>query len=179
MGDTQYLFVEVNSVSNDDLTLKEAAQHFGVSVQTIRRWIKDGKLQAELRESPYGQQYYIPAYQIKTVAEIQDVVRVDHTADIASLTNVVERFMSEREQALLQALESVQNEIKESIQRSEQREKEMMKEIAATREENKNLHNELKERLEQRDKALMETLRALQERVQEEQKQKKKRWWQR
>lgn len=174
-------------MSDDDLTLKEAAQHFGVSIQTIRRWIKDGKIEAELRDSPYGQQYYIPAYQIRTAAEIQDVVRVDRTVEMASLAHVMERYISEREQALLNALGTMQAEIRESIQRGEQREQELRQEIAATREENDRLHQALYERLnqqekraEERDQMLTQTMKMMleqaQERAQEESKQKKG-WW--
>ena len=79
------------------------------------------------------------------------------------------------EEALLNVLESIQTEIRESIQRQEQRQEELVKEIAATREENKELRNLIGERLEDRDRKLMETLRALQQNA--EQEKKKKSWW--
>ena len=162
-------------MSNNDLTLKEAAEHFRVSVQTIRRWIKDGKITAELRDSPYGQQYFIPAHEVQTASEIKDVVKVDHTVDVTSLARIMSSYIGEREEALLNVLESIQTEIRESIQRQEQRQEELVKEIAATREENKELRNLIGERLEDRDRKLMETLRALQQSA--EQEKKKKSWW--
>lgn len=161
--------------SQGDLTLKEAAQYFGVSEQTVRRWIKSGKITAELRDSPYGPQYYVPGYQIQAAAEIQDVVKVDRTVDMASLAKVMEHYLTEREQALLETMEGIQSEIRESIQRFEHRESELVNEIAAAREENKALRELVEDRLEERDRKLMETLRALQQKADQEKR--KKSWW--
>ncbi|MFD1673516.1 helix-turn-helix domain-containing protein [Alicyclobacillus fodiniaquatilis] len=182
--------------NNDHLTLKEAAQHFGVSVQTIRRWIKDGKLEAELQDSPYGRQYFIPAYQIKTAAEVQDVVKVDRTVDMASLVRVMDQYLNERDQSLLDVLQSVQSDIRESIQRHEQREEELIKEIRVAREENKELRDFIDNRLEEQERKteerdakltdalrLMEEIRSLQEQAsalesqQSKEESKRRPWW--
>jgi DNA-binding transcriptional MerR regulator len=36
-----------------NMTIQEATQHFHVSEKTIRRWIKQGKVEAELRDGRY------------------------------------------------------------------------------------------------------------------------------
>jgi excisionase family DNA binding protein len=38
------------------MTVREAADHFEVSDKTIRKWIKSGRLVAELRSGPTGKQ---------------------------------------------------------------------------------------------------------------------------
>ncbi len=46
-------------MSREGLTVAEAAKSLGVSTRTVRRFIKAGKLQAELVEGPFGQEYRI------------------------------------------------------------------------------------------------------------------------
>ena len=41
------------------LTVTEAAAQVGVAPKTIRRWIKRGRLAAELTRGPYGETYAI------------------------------------------------------------------------------------------------------------------------
>lgn len=41
------------------LTLRAAASRLGISPRTARRWVKEGKLPAMLREGPYGETYYV------------------------------------------------------------------------------------------------------------------------
>lgn len=45
------------------LSIREAAEHFGVSSHTVRRWIREGRLQAEQRPGRHGVQYFIPTDQ--------------------------------------------------------------------------------------------------------------------
>ncbi|TEU04065.1 MAG: helix-turn-helix domain-containing protein [Dehalococcoidia bacterium] len=46
-------------MSNQGLSIKEAASAIGVSPKTVRRLVKDGKLPAELRAGKYGSEYRI------------------------------------------------------------------------------------------------------------------------
>jgi MerR family copper efflux transcriptional regulator len=46
-------------MSVQDLSIKEAASVIGVSPKTVRRFIKDGKVPAELRAGKYGKEYRI------------------------------------------------------------------------------------------------------------------------
>lgn len=47
-------------MSRQDLTISQAAKSLGVSTRTVRRFIKSGKIQAELVPGPFGQEYRIP-----------------------------------------------------------------------------------------------------------------------
>ena len=46
-------------MSRQDLTIAQAAKSLGVSPRTVRRFIKSGKIQAELISGPFGQEYRI------------------------------------------------------------------------------------------------------------------------
>jgi MerR family copper efflux transcriptional regulator len=46
-------------MSREGLTIAEAAKSLGVSTRTVRRFIKAGKIQADLVEGPFGQEYRI------------------------------------------------------------------------------------------------------------------------
>ena len=47
-------------MSTQGLTIAEAARLLGVSSRTIRRFIKSGKIRAELVPGPFGKEYRIP-----------------------------------------------------------------------------------------------------------------------
>jgi excisionase family DNA binding protein len=47
-------------MSRQDLTISQAAKSLGVSTRTVRRFIKSGRIQAELVPGPFGQEYRIP-----------------------------------------------------------------------------------------------------------------------
>ncbi len=66
-------------------TLQQAAEQLGVSTQTVRRWVKAGKLPAAIVDSPYGPAYQIPDSALNTAQLITDVVRVDRPNDPALL----------------------------------------------------------------------------------------------
>ena len=47
-------------MSSQGLTISEAAKSLGVSTRTVRRFIKSGKIHAELVLGAFGQEYRIP-----------------------------------------------------------------------------------------------------------------------
>ncbi len=47
-------------MSGQGLTISQAARALGVSARTVRRYIKAGKLHAELVDGPFGEEYRIP-----------------------------------------------------------------------------------------------------------------------
>ncbi len=47
-------------MSGQGLTISQAAKVLGVSARTVRRYIKAGKLHAELVDGPFGEEYRIP-----------------------------------------------------------------------------------------------------------------------
>ena len=46
-------------MSKQGMTIAEAAKSLGVSTRTIRRFIKSGKIEAELVSGPFGEEYRI------------------------------------------------------------------------------------------------------------------------
>ncbi len=46
-------------MSSQGLTISQAARSLGVSSRTVRRFVKSGKLHAELVPGPFGQEYRI------------------------------------------------------------------------------------------------------------------------
>ena len=46
-------------MSNQGLTISQTARSLGVSSRTVRRFIKSGKIHAELLPGPFGQEYRI------------------------------------------------------------------------------------------------------------------------
>lgn len=70
------------------LTLAEAAERLGISVQTARRWARDGKLHAERRGGPVGAEFRVradelparpepppPAGDVRAMAEALEALR--------------------------------------------------------------------------------------------------------
>lgn len=117
----------------DWLTLQEAAQQLGISPRTARRWIREGRLEAEMRQGPYGPQYFIASSQIQTAQQITDVVRVERQVDMTTLAKALSSYLEEREDALAQALESLRVEYKQAVQGQEQQALTMQKEIEELR----------------------------------------------
>ncbi len=70
-------------------TLREAAQALGVSVVTVRRYIKSGKLKAELIPSKFGESYIIEDLPLLTKAVLGD------TQQAQPLINRIEQLSQE------------------------------------------------------------------------------------
>ena len=62
-------------MSEQGLTIAQSAKLLGVSSRTVRRFIKAGKLQAELVPGPFGEEYRI----LELPAELQRLKPVDNT----------------------------------------------------------------------------------------------------
>jgi excisionase family DNA binding protein len=77
-------------------TLDKPAKHLGVSTRTLRRWIHAGKLQAELRPGPYGQQYLMPLKQLRGVQLVRGVERVGRGREAEAIPQMVEDCLRER-----------------------------------------------------------------------------------
>lgn len=100
-------------------TLAQAAKHLGVSSRTLRRWIHAGKLQAELRPGPYGQQYVVPGEQLGAVQLVRDVERVEREHEQGPITQLVEEdHLQQREQALIDAIEALRAEIQRATEQT-------------------------------------------------------------
>jgi len=79
-------------MSSQRLTIAQAAKSLGVSTRTIRRFIKSGKIEADLVPGPFGQEYRIlelPAHlhkgqpvdsmpyptPVQTPVQVMDIIR--------------------------------------------------------------------------------------------------------
>jgi len=62
-------------MSRQDLTIAQAARSLGVSSRTVRRFIKSGKIHAELVPGPFGQEYRI----LKLPPELRKPKPIDNT----------------------------------------------------------------------------------------------------
>jgi len=63
------------AMSRQGLTISQAARSLGVSTRTVRRFIKSGKIDAELVPGPFGQEYRI----LELPAELRKPKPVDIT----------------------------------------------------------------------------------------------------
>ena len=63
-------------MSGQVLTIAQAAKSLGVSTRTVRRFIKSGKIDAELVPGPFGQEYRI----LKLPAELHKKKPIDNVS---------------------------------------------------------------------------------------------------
>jgi excisionase family DNA binding protein len=86
------------------LSIKQAAELLGVSVDTVRRRIKNGSLKAELMDGPHGKYYGIRASEINVAKEIKDVITVNRSVTLQEPINdrneTLEVRLSERDAAI-------------------------------------------------------------------------------
>jgi excisionase family DNA binding protein len=99
------------------LTLEQAAKHLGVSSRTLRRWIHAGKLHAELRPGPYGQQYVVPLEQLGAVHLVRAVDRAERRRDVESIPQTVENYLHTRDEPLVAGMEALRSELHLAVQR--------------------------------------------------------------
>ncbi|WP_054970211.1 helix-turn-helix domain-containing protein [Alicyclobacillus ferrooxydans] len=158
--------------NKQELTLREAAEAFGVSTQTLRRWIKDGKLQAELKDSAYGSQYYIKASELPS-AEVREVIQVDRTVDMKALGQLIDQLLHTQRNEILVSVESLQTEFRESMQQRNERENQLLKELSEMKEQYQVLQNHVDEYIERRAQEIPEQIRTLLESREPQ----KHRWW--
>lgn len=78
------------------LTLAETSERLGIAPGTVRRWIREGKLYAELRRGEHGSRYYVHHTQIDMARQIRDVVEITRPT-IESLSRTFEQIVRERE----------------------------------------------------------------------------------
>ena len=98
-------------MQGETLTVAEAAEKLGVNDKTIRRWVKAGRLAAELADGPYGKQYRIPVDSLRTAQQALAVVTVDRGADPRVLALAVVQALEPRDAAFKADLEAMRREI--------------------------------------------------------------------
>lgn len=120
-------------MSDEWFTLERAAKHLGVSTRTLRRWIHAGKLQAELRPGPYGEQYVVPLKQLGAVQLVRDVERVERGREAEAIPQIVEDYLRERDDDLRAAMDRLREEVQQAAERIEAGQDALLEEIRALR----------------------------------------------
>ena len=98
-------------MQGETLTVAEAAQQLGVNDKTVRRWVKAGRLSAELIDGPYGKQYRIPADAIGSARQTLAVVTVERGADPHALALAVARALEPRDALLCGEVEQLRQQL--------------------------------------------------------------------
>ena len=114
-------------------TLDKAAKHLGVSTRTLRRWIHAGKLQAELRPGPYGQQYLVPLKQLGAVQLVRDVERVERGREAEAIPQMVEDHLRERDDDVRAGMDLLREEVRRAVERIEAGQDALLVELRALR----------------------------------------------
>lgn len=111
--------------------MTEAAEHLGITPRRARRWIRLGKLPAELRIGPYGLQYFLPARAIRADDRTPDGAPAPTPPAGAATTyaHAVDRYFSEGENVLLRAVETLRDENWDANKRQEQWEASLRNEL--------------------------------------------------
>ncbi|MDD3840624.1 MAG: helix-turn-helix domain-containing protein [Clostridia bacterium] len=147
------------------MDLKEAASILNISESTARRWIKSGKLRAELIDGPYGPQYDISEEAIERAKNIQNVPIIVHNDNPIitqeDITRAIQRSINEGmakpmhrlEQGILQEVRELKGELSS-----------LKGELVETREELITVKEKDRARQEERDRQLMKAIRDIQER---------------
>ncbi len=105
----------------DTLSVKQAAQAFNVSEKTIRRWIRDGRLEATQIAGPYGMTWRIPASAVQTAQQVVDVLPVERPVDPRTLGLIIAQAVTESNHALTQELTQQIGELKHQVTQLTQR----------------------------------------------------------
>lgn len=114
-------------------TLDKAAKHLGVSTRTLRRWIHAGKLQAELRPGPYGQQYLVPLKQLGAVQLMRDVERVERGREAEAIPQMVEDHLRQRDEDVRTGMDLLREEVRRAVERIEASQDALLAELRALR----------------------------------------------
>jgi excisionase family DNA binding protein len=119
---------------NDEwFTLDKAAKHLGVSTRTLRRWIHAGKLQAELRPGPYGQQYLVPLKRLGEIQLVRDVERVERGREAEAIPQMVEDHLRQRDDAIRAEVALLREEVRRAVERIEAGQDALIVELRALR----------------------------------------------
>ena len=87
------------------LSIDAVAQRLGVSTTTARRWIREGKLHAELRLGRGGLEYHFPEGQIESATRLRDALH-DPTHGV-SPGEALDRYLSNRDGNVVSLLQDL------------------------------------------------------------------------
>lgn len=165
-GNRRYLHYRMGR-DDKGMDIKEAATMLDVSETTIRRWIKSGRLEAELQEGPYGPQYFITPEDLEKAKNYEPASIVIQNTSQASQLDLQMAIQG----AISEALTKEMAKVEEGIQ----------KEIDSLKSELEDTRKALAIGLEERDKKLIEVMRSILEHQREEYERREREkalpWW--
>jgi hypothetical protein len=103
------------------VTLDEAAHRAGRSVKTLRRWIKNGKLPAELVDTDHGQAYRVNVNSLEEARRVVDVVKVERPPDTAALAAAIAQALEQRDAQWMQAIADLHAEVRQLREQLQER----------------------------------------------------------
>lgn len=126
------------SIDTDRLmTIDEVAQSLGVTKTTIRRRIKRGEVRAVKKMGPYGEQYFIPEKEVKTIREVTDVLPVTRQINLPTFAEALEQAITAANEPfrkeVLNRMEDVRRELTALKERNAN--EELKKDISGLRDE--------------------------------------------
>lgn len=118
-----------------EMTIKEAAEALGVSVDTVRRRIRDNKVKAWKIEGTYGPQWVIDSDSLAEYQQVVDVVPVKYNMNPDTLVNSIRQTVQEA------AAEGTKKGILEAMEENKQDYEKLQSQIEELQEQNKALIN--------------------------------------
>jgi hypothetical protein len=115
---------------NGWMTLAAAAERLGVSPWEARRWVRDGRLHAELRRGPDGSHYYVPTPQLDELA-LELALADPPPADPGPSGDPRDL----EDDALVQALVQLRAEVQQAVEFHEASEAALREELSQIRQE--------------------------------------------
>lgn len=148
-------------------TLREACAELEISLNTARRWIKQGRLEARLKSGPYGDEYEVDEAEIERIkAGYTRTTTIVRSTEEASTVEVPTTWL------LTQLEDRLINVIRETVK--SEVEAEVSAGLEKLQQENKALRSTIEDSLAERDRKLGEMMRELME---QKQQQKRRSWW--
>ena len=89
-----------SAAPGDTVSVAEAAQRLGVHEKTLRRWIRTGRIPADLVDGPYGPQYHVPVSALSSAQQVLDVVKVERPTDPRTLALAVAQAVHHEHETL-------------------------------------------------------------------------------
>lgn len=149
-----------------EYTIKQAAEILEVSTSTIRRRIKSDEYAAEKKNSPYGEQYFIPAKEIDQAVmenESVNISQVSKPVDKEEFVNYLIEATEGRNKALFEGIaENINNKIEQQ--------NELIKNYNEELKELKGQNDELNKQTEQINEKIIEKLDKQQEIIEHQSK---------
>jgi len=114
------------------MDIREAADRLNLSEATIRRWIKSGRLKAEMKNGHYGPQYFISETDLeKANEENQTPILIQNQATPAELERAMQQVIKAEiekvEESLKQELDDLKSELNDTRAWQEERDQQIMR----------------------------------------------------